>query len=407
MAVYITAMTDAFEEIGRESQTYENVRRPLRGIEIKQDTYAVIRVIKVTGEEIPIFDSSSSESTDGIGYSTRYANFILQQVQEQRVEKQQIVETFGEDYIFFFGERPRIMTFSGVLMNTRDFNWKNEFLENYERYLRGTRLVEQNARLYLYFDDLVIEGYLIQSMVNYAADMPYHVQFQFQMYVCQYSDMSRPGVTNYANADMTVTEAEAGASPLPDGGLPPDTDAGRAQQAANVTHRSPGSAGLNANLAQTRRFALDASLTIQRTLEQLRDRYFAVSNPITNPRGVGTRAQTIANQAQFEPAPTGRPYSENYDEYVVREPAPLTFDDKEKSRVEEQLKLNSPEELERKAQAELAKFGVDATSRTNSVLLLGRGAFAASRYMGTFGSQQSSGTLDAAAIAASPVANIP
>lgn len=406
MAVYITAMTDPFEEIGREAQTYENVRRPLRGIEIKQDTYAVLRVIKITGEEIPIFDSSSAEETDGIGYSSRYANFILQGVQEQRVEKQQIVETFGEDYIFFFGERPRIMTFSGVLPNTRDFNWKNEFLENYERYLRGTRLVEQNARLYIYFDDLVIEGYLIQSNVNYDAMTPYHVQFQFQMYVCQYSDLSRPGVTNYMNADMTFTEAETGASPLPDGGLPPDTEAGQVQQASNVTHRSAGSAGLNANLAQTRRFALDASLTIQRTLEQLRDQFFSVRNPLTNPRGVGTRAQTIANQAQFEPAPTGRPYHENFDEYVVREPAPLTFDDAEKARVEEQLKLNSPEELEKKAQEVLAKFGVDATSRANSALLLGRGAFAATQYMGTFGSRQASGSLDAAAIAASNVANI-
>ena len=94
------------------------------------------------------------------------------------------------------------------------------------------------------------------------------------------------------------------------------------------------------------------------------------------------------------------------DEYVVREPAPLTFDDAEKARVEEQLKLNSPEELEKKAQEVLAKFGVDATSRANSALLLGRGAFAATQYMGTFGSRQASGSLDAAAIAASNVANI-
>jgi hypothetical protein len=408
MAVYITAMTDAFGELGREAQTYENVRRPLRGIEIKQDTYAVLRVIKITGEEIPIFDSSSAEEVDGIGKSTRYSNFILQQVQEQRVEKQQIIETFGEDYIFFFGERPRIMTFAGVLLNTKDFNWKNEFLENYERYLRGTRLVEQNARLYLYFDDLVIEGYILQSSVNYSSDMPYHVQFSFQMYVCQYSDLSRPGVTNWQNADMTFTSEEVGdgSSGLPAGGLPPDTNAGGAALANQVTQRSPGSSGLNANLAQTRRFALDASISIQRTLQQLRDQYLSIQDPLTNPRGIGTRAQTISNQAQFEPAPTGRPYYENFDEYVVRDPAPLTLDDEEVNRVNEQLKLNSPEELEAKAQQILKKFGVDATSRSNSALLLGRGAFAAARYVGSFGSRQSKGELDAAAIASSNFANI-
>ena len=72
----------------------------------------------------------------------------------------------------------------------------------------------------------------------------------------------------------------------------------------------------------------------------------------------------------------------------------------------EQLKLNSPEELEAKAQQILKKFGVDATSRSNSALLLGRGAFAAARYVGSFGSRQSKGELDAAAIASSNFANI-
>jgi hypothetical protein len=407
MAVYITVATDAFSDVGRETQTYENVRRPLRGIEIKEDTYAVIRVIKATGEEIPIFDSSSADSEDGVGYSTRYSNFILQQVSEQRVEKQQIVETFGEDYIFFFGERPRIMTFAGVLLNTKDFNWKNEFLENYERHLRGTRLVEQNARLYLYFDDLVVEGYILQSSVNYASDSPYHVQFQFQMYVCQYADLSRPGITNWRNADMTFTEEEVGASPIPEGGIAPDTPEGAAATAAAASRNSPGSAGLNANLAQMRRFALDASVTIQRTVQQYRDTFFNPPDPLTNPRGIWSRANTLANQAQFSAPPVGVPYYENFDEYVVREPSPLLVDDAETARVQEQLRLNSPEALEEKAQQVLKKFGVDATGRSVSAMLLGAGAFAARRTFGAFGYRQAGGSLSPEAVAqAQNVANL-
>ena len=142
MAVYISTITDAFAELDRVRPTYENVRRPLRGISIKEDTYAVLRVKTATGTDIPLFDSSSPDHVDNIGRSAQYSNFIIQQIQEQRQEKQQIIETFGEDYIFFFGERPRFLNVSGVLVNTKDFNWKSEFWVNYENNLRGTKLVE-------------------------------------------------------------------------------------------------------------------------------------------------------------------------------------------------------------------------------------------------------------------------
>ena len=41
--------------------------------------------------------------------STVNSNFLIQAVTEERMEKQQVVETFGESFIFFFGERPRVI----------------------------------------------------------------------------------------------------------------------------------------------------------------------------------------------------------------------------------------------------------------------------------------------------------
>ena len=52
-----------------------SVRRPLRGIEIKDDTYAVIRVIRATGEEVQLVSSSAKG-----GHSRGYTNFLLQNV---------------------------------------------------------------------------------------------------------------------------------------------------------------------------------------------------------------------------------------------------------------------------------------------------------------------------------------
>jgi hypothetical protein len=75
------------------------------------------------------------------------------------------------------------MQVQGLLMNTLDFNWKNEFWKNYETYLRGTKLVELDARIYFYFDDQIVEGYMLDAQASHSADFPYHVPFQFTLFV--------------------------------------------------------------------------------------------------------------------------------------------------------------------------------------------------------------------------------
>lgn len=58
--------------------------------------------------------------------SLRYANFILTSAVEARQEKFQIMETFGDPFIFFFGEKPSIYQFSGLLLNSLDYQWRAE-----------------------------------------------------------------------------------------------------------------------------------------------------------------------------------------------------------------------------------------------------------------------------------------
>ena len=93
----------------------------------------------------------------------RTNHFLLQQVGESFHEKAQLVETFGEPIIYFFGERARVFQYSGVLMNTGNFSWRNEWLRVYETYLRGTRAVENRARVYLVYEDIMRGGYLLNT----------------------------------------------------------------------------------------------------------------------------------------------------------------------------------------------------------------------------------------------------
>jgi hypothetical protein len=195
VAVFVELTTDAFEETrsGQHSlhewQRFERVaRRPLRGLEIKEDTPAAIKVIQSDGTELPLVDAGAP---DGTGFNkSGYTNFLLQNVSEVRMEKSQIVETFGAAFIYFFGESPRFLDVQMVVINSFDFNWEAEWWENYENNFRGTKLVERGARLYMFYDDNIVEGFMLNSQGVKLADQPLMVQMSFRMFVTSYKNIS-------------------------------------------------------------------------------------------------------------------------------------------------------------------------------------------------------------------------
>ena len=158
-----------------------NVRRPIYGMNIKDPRFAFISVYQDLGvsqgaQVLSIIDSSAPG-----GFSDANHNFILQGVVESRQEKVQIVETFGDHFAFFYGQKPIVLQVQGMLFNSADFNWKNEFLANYEKFLRGTKCVENRTRVFLGWDDVVAQGYMLNVQVQYNKDLPLVVPFSFNL----------------------------------------------------------------------------------------------------------------------------------------------------------------------------------------------------------------------------------
>lgn len=289
MAIIVATKADPFQEKFRRRanraqqfsqfglpRDFSHVRRPFRGIVIKEDTYATLEVYEANGTPVPLInagsrtaqdqieaivrerlftseladsvirnqadqdvissqisqaftDASASQSTvlgnDRVrknaaqfkaalqdksnaqttlgtrlekflsdqAYSLRYSNFMITGCQESRAEKYQIMETFGVPFIFFFGERPRIYQFNGILLNSLDFQWRAEFWANYDDVLRGTRLVERNARVLLSWDDITIEGYILQAAASEDSSQPHLVNFNFQFFVTNYTSTANIG----------------------------------------------------------------------------------------------------------------------------------------------------------------------------------------------------------------------
>ena len=124
------------------------------------------------------------------------------------MEKSQIIETFGQSYVYFFGERTMSIQFQGLLLNTQDFNWKEEFLANYDKYFRGTKLVSRGYRAFIRVGDDLIGGYLSGMSVSNSTNGPEEVPFSFDLIVTDRAILET-GSRNSTEADSSGTALRA------------------------------------------------------------------------------------------------------------------------------------------------------------------------------------------------------
>lgn len=181
----------------------ELVRRPTRGIQLKKETFATMSVTA----DVALKNSSAPDNTE-VNFTS---NFLLQSVQEQRTEKFQAITTFGAAFGFFFGEQPRMVSFSAILLNTADFQWEAEWWENYDQYLRGTRLVDRGARVVLTYEDVVLEGYLVQAATQKGEPNIWAVGLSFTMWVTNVAyliDVGAPRVDELHQSEIYLNPNE-------------------------------------------------------------------------------------------------------------------------------------------------------------------------------------------------------
>lgn len=158
--------------------------------------------------------SSAFGGVSGTGRVIHETNkFILTGCTEGSQEKFQLFETFDIDLIYFFDRRPHVYNYSGILVNGDDtefsfdpgsrdinattFQWKNQFQRLYEEKLRGTRCVENGARVILVYEDVVREGYLLNFNISENAQNPLTIPFTFSLFITKESN-------NYKRSEQRV-----------------------------------------------------------------------------------------------------------------------------------------------------------------------------------------------------------
>jgi hypothetical protein len=196
--------TTAQNALGPTNPTQKDVRRPVYGVVHDDETYGYVSVKSAIGgkaEYISIIDSSTRSGT-----SHNNHNFIISQLDMGFQEKTQIIQTFGQDYAFFYGQQPLVISTAGFLLNTKDFNWKNEWIQNYQKYLRGTACVRTKSRVYLGLRNCIYVGYVISTSINISAENPHVCGFSFQMLVTNLIDLTALQPRKITRSKTEVTD---------------------------------------------------------------------------------------------------------------------------------------------------------------------------------------------------------
>ena len=137
-----------------------------------------------------------SEGSVATAIPQSFTNFILTSVQEDRREKFQIFETFGDPALFFFDKKTPIYSFSGFLIDSEHKDqtrpgappddkgsWANEFRQLWETEIRGTKLIESNKIAAIAFKKSIIYGYPVNLSIQTDARQPFMAAFSFNMVV--------------------------------------------------------------------------------------------------------------------------------------------------------------------------------------------------------------------------------
>jgi len=117
--------------------------------------------------------------------------FILQSMVENRTEKVQILETFGEQAaISFFNSKTKIYQISGTLLegtysneSPNYYKWASSFKDLYEKHMRGTQLARTGKIAVLTVMDNMIYFYPINLNIGSVSASPVSASFSMNIIV--------------------------------------------------------------------------------------------------------------------------------------------------------------------------------------------------------------------------------
>jgi len=181
---------------GKYRQRYSTLTEGQELSATNQPNLAKIRVVsQIAGREDPL--------------PNPYVGFFLVSVQEDRSEKAEIVPLPGDDYAaFFYGEMPRNIAFTGVLLNTEEDLWRDAFETLYEDHLRGTVNSARGSLVQIKYGERIVSGWLMNFSQSVRADSDLYTQFSFTVLVKSVHMLNLPASSNEKIYDTYIAQQD-------------------------------------------------------------------------------------------------------------------------------------------------------------------------------------------------------
>jgi hypothetical protein len=131
-------------------------------------------------------DPSANSSVKGFAINA-YSRFFLQSWQEAQQEKMQVVETFSNYYAYFFGKRPVMYRYNGILLNDLNNEWANDLMFYYENYFRGSQSAALSGIVSITYSGKTVTGFFTGISMSGVAENDNLVTFSLDMLVVDHT----------------------------------------------------------------------------------------------------------------------------------------------------------------------------------------------------------------------------
>ena len=135
-----------------------------------------------------------------------YAGFILTSVQESHNEKMELVPLPGDSFAsYFYGANPRQFSFSGILLNTQQDQWRDSFEQIYEEHLRGSVSSRNFSIVQVSYNGRIVSGWLTSLSQQLDSKNDLYAMFSFTVLVSRIDMIGGSG--KYKDYLITLTDS--------------------------------------------------------------------------------------------------------------------------------------------------------------------------------------------------------
>jgi hypothetical protein len=122
-----------------------------------------------------------------------YVDWLMTNAVEEFEEKMQVVTLSGDNYVaYYFGQKPPVFQYTGVVLNTWQDDWRIQLLRLYDKLFRGSKLAQLRSYIKIFYDTVIVVGSIPNLRMELNSNVETGAHFAFSFLVKEYVVLQKP-----------------------------------------------------------------------------------------------------------------------------------------------------------------------------------------------------------------------